>query len=77
MKRINNMIACEGLVRCGETGVSTTLNAVRERSAVKVARSVLRGPYAREGMGLPSLNQSVFPDFDSMDTPRVRRPAGP
>jgi hypothetical protein len=36
------------------TGVSTTLNAVRERSAVKVARSVLRGPYAREGMGLPS-----------------------
>ena len=37
------MIACEGLVRCGETGVSTTLNAVRERSAVKVARSVLRG----------------------------------
>jgi len=54
MRRINNMIACEGLVRCGETGVSTTLNAVRERSAVKVARSVLRGPYAREGMGLPS-----------------------
>ena len=43
MRRINNMIACEGLVRCGGTGVSTTLNAVRERSAVKVARSVLRG----------------------------------
>ncbi|WP_217478242.1 hypothetical protein, partial [Paraburkholderia humisilvae] len=50
------MIACEGLVRCGETGVSTTLNAVRERSAVKVARSVLRGAYAREGVRLPSLN---------------------
>jgi hypothetical protein len=50
MRRINNMIACEGLVRCGETGVSTTFNAVRERSAVKVARSVLRGPYARESM---------------------------
>jgi len=54
MRRINNMIACEGLVRCGGTGVSTTLNAVRERSAVKVARSVLRGPYVREGVGLPS-----------------------
>jgi hypothetical protein len=48
------MTACEGLVRCGETGVSTTLNAVRERSAVKVARSVLRGPCVREDMGLPS-----------------------
>jgi hypothetical protein len=59
MRRINNMIACEGLVRCGETGVSTTLNAVRERSAVKVARSVLRGPYAREGMGLPSVRREV------------------
>jgi hypothetical protein len=48
------MIACEGLVRCDETGVSTTLNAVRERSAVIVARSVLREPYAWESMGLPS-----------------------
>lgn len=46
--------ACEGLVRSGKTGVSTALNAVRERSAVKVACSVLRGPRFREGTWLPS-----------------------
>jgi hypothetical protein len=68
MRRINNMIACEGLVRCGETGVSTTLNAVRERSAVKVARSVLRGPYAREGMGLPFYEQEVVKAFRQTDS---------
>jgi hypothetical protein len=50
------MIACEGLVRCGETGVSTTLNAVRERSAVKVARSVLRGPMPGRVWGYPLKN---------------------
>ncbi len=38
----------------GKAGVSTTLNAVRERSAVKVARSVLRGPRFREETRLPS-----------------------
>lgn len=44
---------CEGLVRSGKTGVSTALNAVRERSA-KVACSVLRGPCFRKGARLPT-----------------------
>ncbi len=48
------MTACEGLACCGETGVSTTLNAVRELYAGKLARAVLRGLCVREGMGLPS-----------------------
>jgi hypothetical protein len=47
--------ACEGLVRSGKTGVSTALNAVRERSAVKVACSVLRGPRFRKGARLPTI----------------------
>ena len=46
--------ACEGLAGSCETGVSTTLNAVRELYAGKLARTVLRGPYVREDMGLPS-----------------------
>ena len=41
-------------MQSGETGVSATLNAVLERSAVKVACCVLRGPRFREGTGLPS-----------------------
>ena len=53
------MIACEGLVRCGGTGVSTTLNAVRERSAVKVARSVLRGALCPGGRGATLLKYEV------------------
>ncbi len=46
--------AREGLVWSGKTGVSTALNAVRERSAVKVACSVLRGPCFRKGARLPT-----------------------
>lgn len=38
-------------------GVSTAFNAVRERSAVKVARRVLRGPRFREEAWLPSYEQ--------------------
>ena len=38
----------------GETGVSATLKAVLERSAVKVACCVLRGPRCREAVGLPT-----------------------
>ena len=38
-------------------GVSTTFNAVRERSAVKVARCVLRGPRFREEAWLPSFGK--------------------
>ena len=49
------MTACEGLARCGETGVSTTLNAVRELYAGKLARTVPRGPRFREGTRLPSV----------------------
>ena len=40
-------------------GVSTTFNAVRERSAVKVARCVLRGPRFREEAWLPSTEKEV------------------
>ncbi len=39
-------------------GVSTTFNAVRERSAVKVARCVLWGPRFREEAWLPSYGGS-------------------
>jgi Reverse transcriptase (RNA-dependent DNA polymerase)/N-terminal domain of reverse transcriptase len=46
--------ACEGPVQSDGTGVSATLNAVLERSAVKVACCVLRGPRFREGTRLPS-----------------------
>jgi hypothetical protein len=42
------------------------LNAVRERSAVKVARSVLRGPRFREEAGLPSLQGEEDVKIDSL-----------
>ena len=38
----------------GETGVSTTLNAVLELYAGKLARTVLRGPRYRKAVGLPN-----------------------
>jgi len=53
MRGINNTSVCEGLAGCGGTGVSTTLNTVRERSAVKVARSVWsEGKVARPYLSL-------------------------
>ena len=57
------MIACEGLVRCGETGVSTTLNAVREPYEAKVSSTVLRGPRLREEARLPFYEQEVVKAF--------------
>ena len=45
--------ACEGLVQFDETGVSATLNAVLERSAVKVACCVLRGRDGGNTVPLP------------------------
>lgn len=54
--------ACEGLVRSGRTGISTALNAVRERSAAKVGCFVLRGPCFRKERGYPlKLSERVRP----------------
>src|SRR5260370_42462313 len=46
-------------LRCnGKTGVNTTLKAVLELYAGKLARTVTRGPRFREGTWLPSLLSS-------------------
>lgn len=54
VRRINNMTACEGLVRCGETGVSATFNAVREPYAGK-ART-----YGSSGATFPRGNAATL-----------------
>jgi hypothetical protein len=54
MMRINDVTFAEGL-RCNvKTGVNTTLNAVLELYAGKLARTVARGPRFQEGTWLPS-----------------------
>ncbi|MGF6666285.1 hypothetical protein QF000_008018 [Paraburkholderia atlantica] len=53
IRRIHDVMLAK-VLGVGKAAVSTTPNAVRERSAVKVARSVLRGPRFREETRLPS-----------------------
>ena len=60
MRRINNVTFAKGLRCNGKAGVNTTLNAVLELYAGKLARTVPRGPRFREGTRLPS--QSLVSD---------------
>lgn len=57
MRRINDVTFAKGLRCNGKTGVNTTLNAVLELYAGKLARTVPRGPRFREGTWLPSLER--------------------
>jgi hypothetical protein len=61
MRRINDVTFAKGLRCNGKTGVNTTLNAVLELYAGKLARTVPRGPRFREGTWLPSRNVSELP----------------
>jgi len=54
MRRINDVMFAKGLRCNGKTGVDTTLSAVLELYAGKLARTVLRGPRCREAVGLPT-----------------------
>ena len=54
MRRINDVTFAKGLRCNGKTGVDTTLSAVLELYAGKLARTVLRGPRCREAVGLPT-----------------------
>jgi hypothetical protein len=53
MRRVNDVLLAKVLA-VGKTGVSTTLNAVREPYEAKVSSTVLRGPRLREAARLPS-----------------------
>ena len=57
MRQINDVTCAKVVCSVDATGVNTTLNAVRERSAVKAACCVLRGLRFREEAWLPSYEQ--------------------
>jgi hypothetical protein len=64
MRRVNDVMLAKVLA-VGKTGVSTTLNAVREPYEAKVSSTVLRGPRLREEVRLPSqfARASDYPHF--------------